>query len=134
MSPLPRVDFLSGEELAQIADDILGVFADPQLTVSVTYRSFQSRTFTPSTGETTATYTDTVLRAFRQNVPTREIAASQGLYQQGDLRFMIARASLAQTPDKEDRLVDGANTYSLVSWDTDAISQLWRVVARLVAA
>jgi hypothetical protein len=133
MSVLPRTDFLTAEEQAQIADDVLGLFADAHLSVPITYRSYQSRVFVPSTGVTTITYSDTSVRAVRLEVPTREVVASQGLFQQGDLRFVIARATLPTTPNKEDRLVDGAAVYSLVSWNTDALSQLWRVVARLVA-
>lgn len=133
MTPLPRADFLMASELAQISDDVLGLFADSQLSMPITYRSFQSRTFTPSTGANVPTYTDYAIRAVRIVVPTREVQASQGLYQMGDLRFFIARSTLAATPDKEDVVIDGSNTYNLVSWDTDPLSQIWRVVARKVA-
>jgi len=130
---LPRTDFLTPEELSQIGADVVDLFADSQLSVAITYRDFQSRTFTPGTGAATPTYTDYAIRAIRNMVPSREVQASQGLFQQGDLRFIIARQLLAVSPDKEDLIVDGSMTYNLVSWDTDPIAQLWRVVARLVA-
>lgn len=131
---LPRLDFLLGEELAQIGDDVTGLLADPQLSVAVTYQDFQSTTVNPGLGTDVRTYTDSSIRAIRNAVPSREVQASGGLYQMGDLRFMVARSDLPITPNSEDRLVDGALTYNLVSWDTDPLAKLWRLVARLVAA
>jgi hypothetical protein len=130
---LPRTDFLSVEELAQIRQDVRDLFADSQIAVPITYRSFQSSTFTPGTGAYTKTFTDTALTAVRNMVPEREVAAGQGLFQAGDLRFIIARALLPTSPAKEDELVDGASTYNVVAWDTDPVGALWRVVARKVA-
>lgn len=130
---LPRMDFLSTEELAQINADVVDLLGDTQLSVAITFRDYQSRVFTPSTGVTVATYADYSIRAIRNAVPAREVQASLGLYQAGDLRFIISRALLPITPNKEDLIVDGASTYNLISWDSDPISQLWRIVARLVA-
>lgn len=135
MSPLPRTDFLFPEEQAQIADDMVAFFADPQFAGPITYRDYQSQTFTPSVGTVVATYTDYSLNARFNQMPDRQVVASQGLYQAGDLIFMIARSLLPVIPDKEDRIVtlsDGV-TYGLVRWDSDPVFALWRIVARKVA-
>lgn len=130
---LPRIDFLSSEELSQIAADVSSLITDPELTKPVTYRNFQSTSFTPSTGMQTATYTDSSLRVIRNNVTTREVAASNGLYQMGDVLFTFDRATFsAITPNREDRIVDDNETWGVVSWTTDPIQRLWRVVARLM--
>lgn len=131
---LPRPDFLFPEELAQIGVDVAGLVADPQVRVLVTYRDFASRTFVPSTGTTTNVYSDYAsVGAVRNAVPTGEVAAADGLYKSGDIRYTFSRADVPVEPDVEDRIVDGAATYGVVAWDTDPIQQLWRVVARLIA-
>lgn len=130
---LPHTDFLFGSELAQIRQDVTDLFADSELAVSITYRSFQGSVFTPGTGAYTKTFTDTSLTAVRNMVPEREVVAGQGLFQAGDLRFIVARALLPASPAKEDELVDGSSTYNVISWDTDPLGALWRIVARKVA-
>lgn len=127
------MDFLTPSELSLILTDVRDLLADPQLRVSVTYRAYQSRTFTPSIGAVVPVYTDTVLGAIRNEMPVREIVASAGLYRTGDLRFIIERAALATEPNKDDHLIDGSVTYDLISWDSDPVSALWRIVARQVA-
>jgi len=123
-------DFLTVEELASMHADVTDLTVDPQIAPPVTYRAFQSQTFTPSTGSYTPTYADTVVGAVRNHIPTKEVVASQGTYQQGDLEFIIHRAALATAPAKEDRIVDGTTTYGLISVDSDPIALLWRIVAR----
>lgn len=127
------MDFLTAGELALIRGDVTDLTSDVQINATITYRAFQSRTFTPSTGEYTLTYTDTVLGAIRNEVPMSEVVASDGLYERGDLKFIINRPLLPSEPGKEDRILDGSTVYDLVTWDSDPISALWRIVARKVA-
>ena len=127
-----NLEFVFPRELALMLNDVTTIFADTELAVSITYRSFTSRTFTPSTGAWTPTYTDTTIGAIRNELSLQEIAASDGLYQMGDLQFIIERATLA-TPSKEDRIVDGTEVFDLIKWESDPLNALWRIVARKVA-
>jgi hypothetical protein len=130
---LPRLDFLTPVELAQIAADVASLVTDPQLTKPVTYRNFQSITFTPSTGMQVPSFTDSSLRVIRNNVTTRDVAIANGLYQMGDVLFTFDRATFsAITPNREDLIVDEGETWKVVSWETDPIQKLWRIVARLM--
>lgn len=117
-----------------IAGDVVDLMGDPSLAVTITYKAFQSRTFTPETGASTVTYADTTLGAIRNEIPSKEVQAAAGLYQQGDLRFIIARAQLIPAPGREDLILDAGIVYNLVAWDSDPVSALWRIVARKVRA
>ena len=117
-----------------IAQDVVALAADPQGPgVDIVYRDFQSRSFTPSTGGYTPTYTDIATRAVRNVVNAQQIAASQGLYKEGDVAFLIPRANLPGEPNKEDVIVQGDGSYSLVHWDSDPVNAFWRTISRLVA-
>lgn len=129
---LPRVDFLFPNERLLILQDVADLTTDPSVGVSVTYRRLTGRSFTPSTGANTPTYTDTALRAVRNMVSAQQVAVSNGLYQMGDVRYMIERAALTGDPIKEDLVVEGGVTYGLVSVDSDPLSAFWRLVARRV--
>lgn len=127
---LPRVDFLFPSERLLILQDAADVTGDPSLGISVTYRHLTGRSFTPSTGAMTPTYTDTTLSAIRNVISAQQVAVSNGLYQMGDIRYLIERADLASDPGKEDQIVEGGVTYGIVSVDSDPVSAFWRVVAR----
>ena len=137
---LPKIDFLLPEERTLIGEDVTGVTSDPQLAILVTYKNFIDRIFVPATGIQTPNYTNTTLnsagaalRAIRNSLPTREVVASDGLYQMGDVRYTFARSDLPilpTLPNREDRIVDNGVTYEVVSWDTDPVEKLWRIVAR----
>ena len=126
------LDMLTVTEKNTIVSDIGATVDDTDLSQAATYRDYVSNAFTPSTGAYTPTYTDTTLRVLRGRVSLQEIAASGGLYQRGDVRFLVDRVDLTVTPTREDRLVLGGDTYEIVDWSTDPISALWLIVARLV--
>lgn len=136
---LPKLDFLTPSELAQIGGDVAALLVEPQVSVALTYRRYTGQTFTPSTGANTPTYTDTALRAVRVDVSAREVAAAGGLYRQGDVRFLVPRVVVAGVvalpiePAKDDRLVVDGATYDLVDWASDQLGLTWRLVARGVA-
>ena len=106
---------------------------DLDIGLSVVYRSFQGETFTPSTGAGTSTFTDYTIQIIQNAISAGEIRAAGGLYQMGDIRFLIARSTLPVSPSKEDLILLGAETYNLVKWDTDPLNLLWRLVARKVS-
>lgn len=128
------LDFLSAEESTLISDDLADLMDDTTVSVAATYKDFVSRTFSPSAGTTTATYTDTALRGVRTTLGARELAAGNGLYQVGDVAFLLAQSDLAVTPHREDRMVVGALTYEVLTWQQDALGKTWRVVAREVVS
>lgn len=132
MNP-PSLDYLTVPERTLMETDAIGVATDPSLGVPLTYRDFQGTTFNPATGAHTDTFTDYVLTALRTRVTDREIIAGAGLYQRGDVRFMIPLGSLSIVPEKEDRITDASgNVYELLSWDRDALSVFMVFVARKV--
>ena len=126
-------DFMTPLELALVTSDVTGLTSDPQTSVEVTYRDFQSRTLNRGTGAVVETYTDqSGLRGIRNSLSARQVTAGEGLYQMGDVKFMFSRSLLTLSPAREDRIVEGSATYELVSWDSDPLSALWNIVARVV--
>ena len=125
-------DFLTGDERTAILDDVDELLDDTNLSVAITYRDFQSVTHTLTTGAYVTVYTDIALRALRSLLSAHEVAAGPGLYQMGDLAFLVAQAHLGVTPVREDRIVLGADTYELVTWTAGPIGATWRLVARRV--
>jgi len=130
---LPTATFLPQADRDQIQADAEALFVDARVIVPVTYRDFLGETFDPETGVKARTYTDLALNAIRNAVPAREVQAAAGLYATGDLQFTLVRRLLgAITPTRDDLLVDGTTTYDLISWDSDPLGLLWRIVARKV--
>ena len=126
------MDFLLASQSSLITTDLGDLMDDADVSTAITYRDYQSRTRTPSTGAYAATYTDSAIRAVRTELGAREIAAGAGLYQVGDAAFMLAQSDLPATPHREDRIVHGSDTYEVIAWQSDPISKTWRVVARRV--
>jgi len=127
-------DFLSTTEVADIERDVSDLMDDVHLSVVLTYRDFLSMTRTVSTGAFTPAYQDTQIRGIRNEVSAREVAAGAGLYQVGDIAFLVAQSDLPNVtaPVREDRLQVEGTTYELVHWSGDPISRLWRLIARRV--
>lgn len=126
------MDFLFNYERALILQDAHDIFRTGP-SVAVTYRRYTGSSFTPATGAYTPSYTDTVTSAIRNAIPAREVQASDGLFRQGDLRFIVERAAITGEPTKDDRLLDGTRVYDLIDWDSDPMEALWRIAAREVA-
>ena len=129
----PTTDFLTAAEKALITSDVVFFNQDDEVGRDIEYKDFQSRTRTPSTGAMAPVYSDYDIRATRISLTAREIVAGNGLFQQGDVRYMLAQAQIpGVTPHREDRIVDGSDTYEVVDWSADPISATWNVVARRV--
>ncbi len=132
MSPL---DFVFPTEATLIAQDALGVTTDPQLARPITYRRYTGRTFTPSTGLWTPSYDLASLTAIRSILSAAEVAAAAGVYKTGDVRYLIAAATLAAAPDDDDQILTAeGDLFDLVRWDTDPVGAFYRLVMRQVKA
>lgn len=126
-------EFLTTFEATEIASDVADLMDDTDLTVSITYRDYQSSTRTLTTGVYTPTYTDYAIRCLQDALSAREVKAGEGLYEHGDLRFTFAQSDVSGvTPTREDQIVLGSETYEVVWWREDPISSMWEVVARKV--
>lgn len=129
----PAMDYLTTRESTDIGSDIADLMDDTQVSREITYRDYQSASRTVSTGAYTTTYSDSTIRGVRTDLSAREVRAGEGLYQMGDLRYVLAQSDLSGiTPVREDRIVDGSTTYELIAWSADPISMMWVVVARRV--
>lgn len=136
----PTDDFLTVAESAQISTDLDSLMTDPQIRLDIVYRTYTGRTFTPSTGAMTPSYTDTQFGVVKEELSAREVQAGAGLYRVGDARFLVRRASHSATPNREDRLAitatipvpDGTETYEIVNWGSDPIGKLWHIIGRRV--
>ena len=128
----PTTDFLTARESTDITNDLADFMDDQQVSRAITYRDYQSVTRTVSTGAITPVYTDSSIRGVRTELNAQQVIAGGGLYQAGDFHYMIAQSDLSATPNREDRIVDGADTYEIVHWAADPLSMTWRVIARRV--
>jgi hypothetical protein len=130
----PSTIFLTAGERAIIAADVVALIDDAQLSIAVSYGVYAGRSLNPATGAVTESRPVTSVRAIRNLLTAREIAAGAGLYQAGDVRFMLKAADLAARPKREDRLTSTADalTYEPVTWNLDPLGLIWNVVAREV--
>ena len=128
----PTTDYLTARESTDITNDVADLMDDTNVSRAITYRDYQSVSRTVSTGVYTTTYTDSEIRGIRTELSAREVRAGEGLYQMGDLRYVLAQSDLSATPVREDRIVDGTTTYELIAWSADPINMVWTVIARRV--
>lgn len=128
----PTTDFLTALEATDVTNDVADLMDDTHVSRAITYRDYQSATKTVSTGAYTTTYSDSSIRGIRTEVSAREVGAGEGLYQMGDLRYLLAQSDLSATPVREDRIVDGTTTYEVIAWSADPVNMTWVVVARRV--
>lgn len=128
-----RMDYLTTYERGRISADVRDLLDDADLSVAITYKRFVSRVLTPSTGQYTTTYTNLGIRAIRNELSAKEVVAGAGQYQMGDVHYMIAVADQSQAPSREDRIVEGSDTFEVRAWYADPLKAVWDVVARKVA-
>jgi hypothetical protein len=127
---IERTEFLYPGELALITADAAGLANDSEVGVPATFRKFVSRTFTPSTGASTPTYTDYAVNVIESYLTVSEVRASDGLFQTGDVRLAIPRSILSISPNEGDVIVLRGETYTLIHWNSDPLSIFWRIVSR----
>lgn len=129
----PTTDYLTARESTDIGNDVADLMDDTHVSREITYRDYQSVSRTVSTGVYTTTYSDSTIRGIRTDLSAREVRAGEGLYQMGDLRYVLAQSDLSGiAPVREDRIVDGSTTYEIIAWAADPINMMWVVVARRV--
>ena len=123
-------DFLTVEEKALIVADFGDLIDDTEVGVTVTYQVFVSKgAFDPATGQIALTFTSSSLRTFRSALRDREVQESGGLYQSGDVRYLIKRSDIT-SPKKDDRIVDGAITRYVIEAGTDVSDTFHAIVCR----
>jgi len=124
--------FMTARERDLIRNDAHALVTDAMMSFPATYRDFQGSTFSPTLGTSVDSYIDLSITVHRGSVSAEEIAAAAGLYQRGDVRFLVERSMLMIPPAREDRIVVGTQTYELLDWASDPINALWAITARLV--
>ncbi|MDP2993591.1 MAG: hypothetical protein Q8N46_00550, partial [Anaerolineales bacterium] len=114
-----------------LKDNITSDLAIPlsDLPASITYRSrTEEPTFDPETGEVTEAFTDFGINALRGMYSAREVGASGGAIEVGDVYFHIRVSDLTATvPKKSDRVVDGSETFNVIAWELDDAEVLYKV-------
>ncbi len=75
-----------------------------------------------------------VTNALQRDVTTSEIAASDGQYTQGDVRWHLPAAEVSATPKIGDNIVDAAGDYwAVLNVQLATLSNRWRCITRNVA-
>lgn len=128
-----NMDFLTDDERALMFADVADLTTDGQLGVTLLYRDVGAPTFNPATGAHTANDVEYGAQAIRNEITAKEADVSGGQYQTGDVRYLVARATLPITPAREDRIVEGGDTHEIIDWRSDPVGLTWRIIARKVA-
>lgn len=128
-----NMDFLLADERTLMFADVADLVTDGQLGVALLYKDVGAPVLDVTTGQYTPTVTEYAIQAVRSEVVAGEALASGGKYQMGDVRYLVARNTLTATPTREDRIVEGTDTYEIVDWRSDPIGLTWRIIARKVA-
>lgn len=128
----PTPDLLTADELTNVKADLSAIIDDAQLSVALTYKAFSSQTRTLGTGALTITTTNTSLRAIKRIFSVREIAASGGLIQEGDIEYLIDAADLSAEPKTNDQITEGSTTLSVIRWRKDDFGISYLVQVRKV--
>lgn len=115
-----------------IASDLAIPLSD--LPASITYRSrTEEPTFDPETGKVVEAFTDFAIQAVRGMYSAREVGASGGSLEVGDVYFHIRVSDLtAVAPKKTDEVVDGSETFNVIAWELDDAEVLYKVSARKI--
>mgnify|MGYP001606124955 CR=1 FL=1 len=99
-------DFLTAAERELILNDIHDVVTDEQISVPGTYYRFVSAgTFVPTVGQV-PTFSGSPISTFRVPLDEFEVAASAGMYQVGDYRYLIEAAQIGYKAITLDRIYD----------------------------
>jgi hypothetical protein len=101
---------------------------------SITYRAVSDCTFTGSSGQLNETGASTTLQATRMEFRTKK--GAEGV-EGGQVGYLIAVADLTAAgvtePSRQDRLVDGADTYEVADYAPDPTGAFWTVFVSKVA-
>lgn len=113
-----------------MVSDFSDIVGDPSIGGTINYRRMVSRgTFSPSSGSIAITFSDNWINALRAPVSEKQIELSDGKYQTGDIRYMIAYANMTN-PGKDDRIVDEGKEMFTVDILTDPLRIFHSVITR----
>jgi len=80
---------------------------------TITYRQVTSSAFAVVTGRNTPTFSDTVIKASVRKYMPEELTG--GLVQQGDRKVHIAADDVTFTPQQQDQVVIGGDTFLVMA-------------------
>lgn len=130
----PRPDVLTNFEVGQIQADTQALIDDTDVSVSVTYKSFDSETFDAETGNQTTTTTDTSTTALRAYLSAEKMDRLSGQVSElnvevGDRVYLIDSADIGE-PSTEDTITEGSTTLEVTGWRSDVLGQFYWIGAR----
>ena len=99
-----------GNSLQKVAGKLIQKFG-----TSATFVRISSASYSPTTGMTVESGTNTTVKGIFEEVGVREI---QGLIQAGDRKFTIAGSALTVIPTPQDRVTMGGESYQIVAVNT----------------
>ncbi len=105
------------------------------LPVSITYRSKNAGTsgVNATTGVVTRNFDDTVVTdAYVREYSLRDVVASGGALETGDMRFAIKDADLSTDPKSTDQVVYDGTTFRVFKWSLEEDRNVWIVSGRKV--
>ena len=102
---------------------------DTELGTAITFRQVTARTFAPTTGVIGTTKTDHSLNAIMSKVNVEDMEANGDLVVT-DLAFIVSRLDLTIEPSGDDQIIEGSDTYTVLSWRTDEAGAMYAIYAR----
>lgn len=108
---------LSDLELILLRVDASALIQDADTGRSVVLKRQGVRSFSPEAGRVSYTETSTTVTAWRSVVTEDE-----GQVRKGDVRWLVRSADLSETPQPDDRVVDGSETWTVYQVDIDPIA------------
>lgn len=129
----PRPDVLTNFEVGQIQADTQALIDDTDVSVGVTYRSFDSETFDAETGTQTTTTTDTPTTALRAYLSAEKVDRLSGTIQElnvevGDRVYLVDSTDISE-PSTEDTITEGSVTLEVTGWRADVLGQFYWIGA-----
>jgi len=107
----------------------LKTIIDTELGTAITFRQVTARTFAPTTGVISTTKTDHSLNAIMSRVNVEDMEAN-GELEVTDLSFIVSRLDLTVEPSAGDHIIEGSDTYNVISWRTDEAEAMYAIYAR----
>jgi hypothetical protein len=102
---MPPLDLINKLQRAQIKRDALAILEDPDLSVPIIYRRFVNSAYDPGQGITVTNWVDVAFRAYRGDIPLREIAYSNNLLSIGDQVLLFDGDELGGNLSTNDRIL-----------------------------
>jgi len=109
---------LFGQVKNSVNSILPGLFSDPDLAISVTWKVFSGSVFDEDQGVNVETYTDYVLSAIRiekeiGSIQTKSVPPGPWMMSIGDVVYLFKSSDLPSGVSIRDGLVDGEYTYGV---------------------